>query len=90
MARRYAGPDRYLLGDYRDLAHQERLTATARDARPVLEVVGPDEIPAELAAAAGVPVAVVARGPGRGDREPTSAGERLIGMTALTGVGTDL
>ena len=90
VARRYAGPDRYLLGDYRDLAHQERLTATARDARPVLEVVGPDEIPAELAAAAGVPVAVVARGPGRGDREPTSAGERLIGMTALTGVGTDL
>lgn len=90
VARRYVDADRYRLGDYRDLAHQAALTAMARDAQPVLDVVDPGAIPAELAGAAGAPVAVVAYGPARGDRAPTPTGERLIGMTALAGVGADL
>ncbi|MEJ9077977.1 adenylosuccinate synthetase [Gordonia malaquae] len=75
VARGYAD---YGLGDYCDLAFQERLTATARSAVPVLEAVDAAAIPAELAAAAGVPVAVRAHGPDRRDRAQTGAGARLV------------
>ncbi|ALG84126.1 adenylosuccinate synthetase [Gordonia phthalatica] len=87
VARRYDGGETYRLGAYRDLAHQAALTDVARSVRPVLDAVESGRVPIELARAAGVPAAVLAAGPRREDRTPTSAGETLFGMAAFAGVG---
>ncbi|KXO99058.1 Adenylosuccinate synthetase (plasmid) [Tsukamurella tyrosinosolvens] len=69
----------YGLGLYRDLAHQERLTAVARTATPRLEPVEPSQVPHELARAAGAPALITATGPDTADRvqELPLGGERI-------------
>ncbi|GEE03738.1 adenylosuccinate synthetase [Gordonia spumicola] len=75
VARGYA---EYRLGEYRDLGFQEGLTGLARGATPVLDAIDVEAIPSEIAAAAGVPVAVEGRGPDRADRAATGFGDTLF------------
>lgn len=71
----YAGrPGPYPLGRYRDLRHQERLTATARAAVPLLRPIRPADVAEHLAAVAGVRLHSVATGPDIGDRCLVDAG----------------
>lgn len=75
LARRYSirCDDSYPMGRYRDLAHQQALTASARVPCFDYENVDPEQIPWELSAAARAAVAITATGPDTADRETVTA-----------------
>lgn len=73
IARRYqTGEPYFTVGRYKDLVHQEVLTAKAFAAAPELEPLDPLRVLDELSAATGVPVALTSDGPARSHRAESS------------------
>jgi adenylosuccinate synthase len=69
VALRYDGiAEPFPLGDYRDLAHQEKLRMSAQTAVPVLEPLIAAEVLGLVQDVLGAPVRIVAHGPRREDR----------------------
>lgn len=77
VARRYRDTAALPLGGFRDLAHQEALTALLLDADPVIEDLSGD-IAQLIAATVRAPLGATAYGPERGDRVGRARRERCV------------